>query len=276
MICDIYCDFIRAVHHWTVPGCENRHNPDVPSGEVAVFFDHMVLDDKRRWAYNTKFAFLFEPRAKYPDNYECVERYAEEFQRIFTCNRALVEKLPNAQFEPFGTGWCAGAPRHEKTEMIGMIISDKPKPDSRLEGWRLRYAAAQEMLARGLPVKGSGVGPRVPRCEVITPAQFAVEAENCIEPCYFTEKLVDCLLQKTVPLYWGPGCIAEFFDVRGILIWRNIEELRAHLNHIAAGTVRYEDFEEVLERNRKAAYPLASSTSRWLPLVAKELSCLSS
>ena len=36
-------------------------------------------------------------------------------------------------------------------------------------------------------------------------------------PGYFTEKLLDCFLTRTVPVYWGCPDIYEYFDLDGII-----------------------------------------------------------
>ena len=39
--------------------------------------------------------------------------------------------------------------------------------------------------------------------------------ENNIEPDYFTEKLIDCFLTGTVPIYLGPKQVENYFDPNG-------------------------------------------------------------
>ena len=45
-----------------------------------------------------------------------------------------------------------------------------------------------------------------------------VAVENVRRPGYFTEKLLDCFLLRTVPVYWGCPDLAAFgFDVDGVV-----------------------------------------------------------
>ena len=42
---------------------------------------------------------------------------------------------------------------------------------------------------------------------------------------YFTEKLIDALITKTVPIYWGAPYIGDFYDNRGIIHFEDENEL---------------------------------------------------
>ena len=42
-------------------------------------------------------------------------------------------------------------------------------------------------------------------------SQFSIATENAAVDNYFTEKLMDCFLTKTVPIYYGSSNIGEFF-----------------------------------------------------------------
>ena len=41
---------------------------------------------------------------------------------------------------------------------------------------------------------------------------YSIAIESSQEINYFTEKLIDCLITKTIPVYWGCPNISEFFD----------------------------------------------------------------
>jgi hypothetical protein len=43
--------------------------------------------------------------------------------------------------------------------------------------------------------------------------------ESCQEPGYFTEKIIDCFLTGTIPIYWGDPNIRDIFNPGGILFW---------------------------------------------------------
>ena len=54
-------------------------------------------------------------------------------------------------------------------------------------------------------------------------AQFHLAIENSRQINYFTEKLCDCLVTKTIPVYYGCPNISDFFDITGWIIIEKID-----------------------------------------------------
>jgi hypothetical protein len=48
----------------------------------------------------------------------------------------------------------------------------------------------------------------------------------------FTEKLIDCFLTGTIPIYYGCPSISKFFNTDGMLIFDSINELSEIVNMI--------------------------------------------
>ena len=42
--------------------------------------------------------------------------------------------------------------------------------------------------------------------------------ENSIADVYYTEKILDCFLSGTIPIYWGTERINDRFDKSGIIM----------------------------------------------------------
>jgi len=53
---------------------------------------------------------------------------------------------------------------------------------------------------------------------------FSVAVENGRVPDYFSEKLIDCFLTGTVPIYWGVPTVGKWFNMDGILRFETVEE----------------------------------------------------
>eukprot|EP00415_Alexandrium_ostenfeldii_P002527 UN2527 len=59
-------------------------------------------------------------------------------------------------------------------------------------------------------------------------SQFVLVIENSRHPNYFTEKLLDALLARCVPIYWGCENLRDFFDTEGVIEVRGgLEEIMA-------------------------------------------------
>lgn len=82
-------------------------------------------------------------------------------------------------------------------------------------------------------------------------SMFSIVVESNQEPWYFTEKLVDALLTRTVPIYWGCTDIQRFFDPKGILSFNTMPEFFEKINSINENT--YEELKPHIENNYNIA-----------------------
>ena len=62
---------------------------------------------------------------------------------------------------------------------------------------------------------------------------FSLTIENTKKDLYFTEKLIDCFMTGTVPIYWGCPSIVGFFNTDGMIIFDDIKELKNILDGIS-------------------------------------------
>ena len=108
-----------------------------------------------------------------------------------------------------------------------------------------------------LPDCGSNpfLGPR--KTQLFETFQFSIIIENAKQRNYFSEKIMDCLLAKTIPIYYGCPNIGDFFDVRGFIIIDaeeiepTIHELYYKISQLDEGY--YSRHLEFIENNYKAA-----------------------
>lgn len=64
------------------------------------------------------------------------------------------------------------------------------------------------------------------------PYDFSIAIENCVEENYFTEKLTDCLLTNTTPIYYGCSNIKNFIpDLYQLSTLNNLDELKQILKN---------------------------------------------
>jgi hypothetical protein len=80
------------------------------------------------------------------------------------------------------------------------------------------------------PIKLPGLLPMAPwddRKDKIRvfDCMFHVCIEGFKHSYYFSEKLIDCLITKTVPIYWGCTIIGEFFNDNGMIVVDNVDEI---------------------------------------------------
>jgi hypothetical protein len=61
---------------------------------------------------------------------------------------------------------------------------------------------------------------------------FHVCIEGFKNEYYYSEKLIDCFITKTIPLYWGCTIIDEFFNTNGMIIVDNVDEIIRACNQL--------------------------------------------
>ena len=68
------------------------------------------------------------------------------------------------------------------------------------------------------------------KIDVFSPSQFGVAIENTQHRGYFTEKILDLFLLKSVPIYWGCTNIVYFFNTDGIIIVNSVDDIIHAIN----------------------------------------------
>lgn len=107
-----------------------------------------------------------------------------------------------------------------KTHLISMISSAK----NYIKGHRIR----QELI-KNLPycvdLYGFGFNPIENKKEGLEKYCFSIAIENDDTNTYYSEKILDCFLTCTIPIYWGTPNIIKIFDSNGIIFLKNIEDI---------------------------------------------------
>jgi len=188
-----------------------------------------------------KIAVLLESPEFYKDQVDYVYNNLDKFDLILTFNKILLDlNLPKIQLNLYGTTWLNADYRklYDKTKLCSIIASIKRT----LFGHRLRHDII-EMNNNNFDCYG-GAGPnnklQFPRkldeglrygthkdnlkILGLKDYMFSITIENCKVDYYFTEKLIDCFLSGTVPIYWGCPGIGKFFNIKGILMFDTKEE----------------------------------------------------
>lgn len=194
---------------------EGYGNPDLydaNSDVYAIADDFVTKDEYKGIPKDKKVALMVEPRSFMPKAYEYLDEHYDEFKYVFTFDDKLL-KLPNAKKMPYGTYWCTSD--EPKTKGVSMICSEK----TFLEGHRKRQEVARKLYDAGLAdVMGKwNGGEYVDTIEAFRDYKFNVAMENDKQDYYFTEKLCNCLANKTIPIYYGARKLDEFFDMKGII-----------------------------------------------------------
>jgi hypothetical protein len=56
-------------------------------------------------------------------------------------------------------------------------------------------------------------------------SMFCIVVENNRSINYYTEKLMDCIVSKTIPIYYGCPNIDKYFNINGFILFETVEQL---------------------------------------------------
>jgi Glycosyltransferase family 10 (fucosyltransferase) C-term len=178
-------------------------------------------------------AMIVEPYIVHRRNILWMRLFYRRFFKVLTANKALQSAIPNALPYVFGSTWVPDWQNISlgKTRMATLIASGKKL----LPSHRLRHEVVNWISDNksDVNVVGRGYMPFDQKHEALAAYRYSVVIENVREPSYFTEKLIDCLLCKTVPIYWGAPDIGSFFEAEGMIICNNFEDIVTALANIS-------------------------------------------
>ena len=61
---------------------------------------------------------------------------------------------------------------------------------------------------------------------------FSIVPENSQHNGYYSEKLVDCFIAKTFPLYWGCPSLIRYFNPEGYMYFDSVKDLFGKLENL--------------------------------------------
>jgi hypothetical protein len=188
------------------------------------------------------FCHVNEPTtSRWVEPVDNIIKHHKAYDKIVTSNNTVLQNCSNAVFMPYGTTWLNKSKHHPDafgkfTEDLGQIKKEFSlsmvcgslfgKP-----GYNLRHAIFQHQDSIKVPKKFYSstrfVIPNVPTLPNddkinLFDSMYSVSVESSQETNYFSEKLVDCLITKTIPIYWGCPNISDFFDSS---YWIKVENL---------------------------------------------------
>lgn len=190
---------------------------------------------------------FLEPPAVQPRHYAAMPFFQRKFRAIFTYDRRLLARCGNAVF--FNDHRAFATPSEPvKTRLASLVSSAKRD----LEGHRLRLRVADRHRDT-LALYGRAFRPVAGKNEALDAYRFSVAIENSRSPGYFTEKILDCFLTRTAPVYWGDPAIGEVFDARGVIRCDTEADVDAAIRSLSVA--RYEAMRDAVEENRRRAMP---------------------
>lgn len=212
---------------------------------------------------------IVEPDAVHAKHLRLARLFHRRFFRVLTKNAGLLSAIPNGVRFVFGSTFLPDPATVDTTKSrdTSLIASSKRV----WEGHRLRHAVVDRIRQENLPVDvmGRGYKPFAEKAEGLAPYRYSVVIENLREASYFTEKLVDAALCRTVPIYWGAPDIADYFDPAGMILCSGLDDILTALRQ--AGPADYAARAAAVEENRRRALGLCDTNGRAAAVIAAEI-----
>jgi len=164
--------------------------------------------------------------------YDRIQSEYAKFDKVLGWHESLYN-LPNFKFKPITeiSQWSLLPTElditqfqvYNKTKKTSFITSNK----SMVKGHQFRLDCLTEIQKQKLNVDafGRGINPINSKLEGLKDYQFSIAMENAKMKNYFTEKLLDCMLAGTIPIYYGCPNIEEWFNPEGIISFDTTEQL---------------------------------------------------
>lgn len=204
--------FLRVIHHCEPP----EVFPSVADHIIANqgFFDVIMTYDPRVLREcGEKAVFLTESACSWMDRKSSGS--PSPFLHNFPDGPALLSPIVPAY---------AGCDVTKKDFAVSFLTSSK----THLPGHVLRqeiFEALPEHIGN-LRVWKHRSPPRVDdKRPVVEPYMFHIAPENSRNDGYYSEKLVDCFVAKTIPCYWGCTDIGKHFNADGMVIFEDTRDL---------------------------------------------------
>ncbi|MFL5753381.1 MAG: glycosyltransferase family 10 domain-containing protein [Bacteroidia bacterium] len=238
IVTDTYSQYGIPGHNFITNGCRIKVVIDPPK----TYFSKELKKDTRNYD-----KLLLIHGCETPDINEIKQEviiHSTSFDKICSFDREVVDQCTNAEFFCFGSCWVLTDKNGKQVGMkdeyvncfepksqfeVSFIHSNKRE----LPGHQLRYSILP-LLAKEYKFRLNFPKERVEtKIALFKNAMFHITIENSRYDNYITEKVIDCFMSYTIPIYWGCPNISEHFDKNGIISFNTKEELKEILDKLS-------------------------------------------
>uniref|UniRef100_A0A6C0CYV5 Uncharacterized protein n=1 Tax=viral metagenome TaxID=1070528 RepID=A0A6C0CYV5_9ZZZZ len=242
-----------------------RKNPK--NNDIVIFTDYLINQHNDNFK---NIALLIESPEITQQSYNYVLNNVDKYDLVLTHNKKILDiNNDKVKLNLYGTTWLHESYQklYDKSKLCSIISSNK----TITSGHKLRHVILEYLVKENIDVdkfggnfkKLSGTKSKIYTIEHswkhitnekilgLKDYMFSITIENCKEDYYFSEKLIDCLLSGTVPIYWGCPSICDFFNIKGMIIFDTLDELKDILNNLTIE--KYKSMEIYIKENFEKA-----------------------
>jgi hypothetical protein len=170
---------------------------------------------------------------EYFGNHDYAVQNWDQFSVILTWSTKILNQVPNAVHITYGESWWQDSPYQyeecEKDFKVSFLRGSLLK----LPGHFIRHEVFARQNEFKIPTqfwdklgeRGDFDKWRQDKIDSFRPYQYSLCIENSSRDNYFSEKITDCILNKTIPIYFGCSNIEKYYNPDGIIQVRNADEI---------------------------------------------------
>ena len=224
-----------------------------------------------------RFVFLLEPPEIIDYSAHALNGlHNNTYNYLLTHNQELIDSSDKAHLFEFGMTWIKDYTFPDKEFSVSALVGGKLMA----EGHRLRQDVLTNRsrittpknfhISSHYPPKVDSLGLKILGDNKIPlfDSQYHICIENTKRLNWFTEKLIDCMMTKTIPIYWGCPNIGNWFNLDGIIMVNNLEDIISVCNSLNEDT--YNEKLNAINENYELGLKLATIDDRLINKI-KEL-----
>lgn len=197
---------------------------------------------------------LFNQKAVYS---RVIANY-DKFTKVLGWHESL-HSLPNFEYKPIAeiSQWnllpeeldTSAFKIYNKSKLVSFISSNK----NLCAGHQFRLRCVDKVRSSNIKVDlfGRGIKDIDSKLDALKDYHFSVAIENEKFPHYFTEKILDCFLSGTIPIYYGCSNVEDYFNPEGVITFDTEQELVDILSNLTPEMYQ-EKFHAVKENLQRA------------------------
>ena len=226
---------------------------------LDIFID--MLPDENFFSESKKIFIAMEPDSISKISRKLIEKQ-NKFDYIFTFNEVILENCKNSILFEFGTKWVDIENYNfpQKKFSISTVCGHKELTKNHFLRKKIWYNQDKIKKPKDFYLSSKGGVENINNNKILYESKipmfnsmFHICVKNVSEKYYFSEKLIDCILCKTVPVYVGCKNIDDYFDIRGIIIPKDFNDLIEKCNSLTEEDYfcRINFIEENFEKSKK-------------------------
>jgi len=237
---------------------------------VELFVDNFNGYDPNKNSFKILWVKEGEDISKFKSH--AIEHH-KKFDAVFTYDEDIMNQCDNAHFLLFGTSWIDNFDLlTTKKFQISHLTGFKEYTEGHLLRKKIHYKQNRIKTPIDFYISKYGGVENSFNNKILGEtknplfeSQFHICIENSKQKNWFTEKLIDCFVTKTIPIHWGCDNIGDFFDTRGMFIAKDLKDIIDICNSLNENI--YLEKKEFIDKNFEISKKYITITDRFEELV---------